>query len=962
MKITTSKPHTLLIAGENAAIEYKRCGEGPKTYGLYFATLLLLSFAALADVVNVYEETECGDETVRIAERSLETGRKYETGAAPVKSGWIFTHWTISTTQDFADRDEWGRALDVASFDLYENTTLTAHYLAVDQDSDGDGVADGSEFYWYGDLSQGATSDTDDDGITLAEELVRGTNPIMAESADAGPVAWVAGVEWLFNPNNYGAITIRSEPEGTLFPTSSEVYRPGTRVSTLATGVYDPETTTFAYWSFNGERLADEWGRAESGKEVVTDGSPLTIVAYAASDYETRMKLYWYGRTDIEMTSDTDGDRVSFADELVRGTNPLMAETKDKGPVRTTDGKLWQYNPYDYQPYTIKSEPEGALFPTESYYVRAGTKVVVSAPGSDFYGWQVNGGEIRRDEWGRSEDAFTFTMPSAAMTLVAKTEGDYETRMKLYWYGTTDVEMSSDTDDDGVSFADELARGTNPLMAETKDEGPVKYVDTQTQEFNLQPYEQVFGAVIDEKYEVFPTFEGAVTPTVADVNGDGMLDIVVEVPGGETVVYLGCGGAGNPEFRKVAWDASWATALAAARPEPLEGLTFDVPPPADALSWTLGDADGDGVKDLLVSDAEGRIWYYKGTVVATPVGEDADGTESYTLQHKVWGGSFAGFANGLRIAAVDWDDDGDLDCLCGTAEGKLMLLRDPKVGRPTNLKAFAGVDNVLLQWDPNPQSRIRGYRVYRADEVKVEGEGEQWNLLAAPSLPTYRDYPEEIADYDYKVSSVSRHYVAGNSTPIVSESPATEAVRASLGKVRFFWNDAVAKQGERAEVMLSIENSLNYDVAGKTLVVAFDPAYLTPLKIVKTGLTENVSYEESVADGKWTITLKTGKLEAGGGKFLTLVFDTLKAGTTKVGEATVTIAARSESAPYRLGDLSGDGIVDKDDLRELAKLKNAANHKCTADQLKAGDLNGNGVLDNADYQALRDLLKGRGLL
>ena len=33
MKITTSKLHTLLIAGESAAIEYKRCGEGSKKTG-----------------------------------------------------------------------------------------------------------------------------------------------------------------------------------------------------------------------------------------------------------------------------------------------------------------------------------------------------------------------------------------------------------------------------------------------------------------------------------------------------------------------------------------------------------------------------------------------------------------------------------------------------------------------------------------------------------------------------------------------------------------------------------------------------------------------------------------------------------------------------------------------------------------------------------------------------------------
>ena len=109
-------------------------------------------------------------------------------------------------------------------------------------------------------------------------------------------------------------------------------------------------------------------------------------------------------------------------------------------------------------------------------------------------------------------------------------------------------------------------------------------------------------------------------------------------------------------------------------------------------------------------------------------------------------------------------------------------------------------------------------------------------------------------------------------------------------------------------------------------------------------------------------SLCEAKSLAGGGKFLTLVFDTLKPGTTKVGEATVTIAARSESASYRLGDLTGDGIVNKDDLRELADQNNAAGRKWTADQLKAGDLNGNGVLDNADYQALRDLLKERGLL
>ena len=76
----------------------------------------------------------------------------------------------------------------------------------------------------------------------------------------------------------------------------------------------------------------------------------------------------------------------------------------------------------------------------------------------------------------------------------------------------------------------------------------------------------------------------------------------------------------------------------------------------------------------------------------------------------------------------------------------------------------------------------------------------------------------------------------------------------------------------------------------------------------------------------------------------------------------MTIVARQEPAPYRLGDVTGDGVVDTLDLRLLAKLKSAAGRKWTANQLKAGDFNGNGLLDNAYYQALRDLLKEKGLL
>ena len=1004
---------------------------------------LLCPLSLFADIVHVFERTSTGE---LISDRTLDTGRSYTTTPAPKKSGYIFTHWSISTSQSFSPRDAWGRAYDSAPFALYEETTLTAHYLPASQDTDSDGIADGHELYWYGNLSKNSASDTDGDGRTFVEELAASTNPLMAERHDEGPVTFADSGEWLYNPNGYQPYTIRSEPEGALFATETAYVRPGTQVTTGTKG------TEFAYWMWRVgdnapyQTMRDAWGRAVDSVSMAMPSNAIEIVAVAENDYNKRMSLYWYGNATTPMTSDTDGDGRTFAEELAAGTNPLMAERHEEGPVTFVDTSLWQYNPYNLQPYTIRSEPEGALFATVTAYVRPGTQVTTGTKGTEFAYWMRRVGDnapyqVMRDAWGRALDAVSMAMPEEKVEFVAVAESDYNKRMSLYWYGNTTTAMSSDTDGDGRTFAEELAAGTNPLMAERHEDGPVTFADTAEHEMNLQPYEQVQGAVVDGAYEQLFTSpvagNGAVSatfgdgsqiwPVIADVNGDGKWDIVVcweKESGGvkslEFRVYLNVGSSGNPEFvaaRGITIPPS--VDLAMNSTAKLSELTLDVEP-INALSATTNGAT------LLVSDTEGRIWFYEGSGVSSQELGDSNSklqTLNYQLQHKVWGGSHAGFANGLMLAAVDWEDDGDLDCICGTAEGKLMLLRNPKVGRPTNLKALAGVDNVLLTWDPNQQSRIRGYKVYRKEGTQgteeTQGTTTDGYVALVPgvpdvssmyttALPRYRDFPNSSTpNFSYKVSSISRFYTAGNSAPTITESPATEAVCAELGTVKFFWNDVVCKLGENANVMLSIENSMNFNVAGKTLTVSYDPEYLRPLKIAKTGLTEECEIEETKGTegtgtkgtGEWRITFKGGTLPAGGGKFLTLVFETLKEGETTVGgglgetslpdaggeidipenggslgtassttgSATVTIAAAdpenpTDVPPYSLGDVNGDGKLDKEDVRELARLKNGNGRKPTSNQLKAGDFNGNGKLDDADYQALRELLKEKGLL
>ena len=951
------------VPPDKAIKRVNQCGNGSSRGEVAFAAIFTVSLIAVftvhAAVVHVYEQTEAGGVITQIGDTTLDTGRAYTTQAAPAKSGYIFTHWTISTSQAFTNRDAWGRAYDAAPYTLYEDTTLTAHYLPASQDSDNDGIADGHEIYWYGGLAFSPDSDTDNDGYTFAQEIARGTNPLFPERHEEGPITYADGAQRLYNPFGYQPYTIRSEPEGALFATVSDYKRPGEAIVSSDAYVPSVSSSAFAYWSLNGVRQADAWGRALDSISLTMPSNAVEIVAVAESDYMTRMSLYWYGSPVVSASADTDNDGATFAEELAAGTNPLFPERHEEGPVKYADTALWQYNPWNLQPYTLRSEPEGALFVTTSDYARAGVFLSFAKPSGNFAYWRVNGAE-QRDAWGRAVDSLDFAMPTNAIELVAVAESDYDTRMSLYWYGVTGVSQSSDTDNDGKTFAEELAAGTNPLFPERHEEGPVKYADTGEHEMNLQPYEQVQGMLIDNQFTHFftspiagnetrsETFGDDLQPVVWDLNGDGLFDLVLVYKGGYKT-FVNVGFHGNPEFEERRNESTNGVDLAMNDLAKLGALELDVLP-VEALSATTNGAA------LLVSDAAGRIWYYQRRV------ED---NAPYQLQHKVWGGSHAGFAEGLRLAAVDWDEDGDLDCLAGTAGGKLMLLRDPKVGRPTGLKAEAGVDTVVLTWDPNRQSRIRGYRVYRAaadSGLAPESSGR----LAEVPLPTYRDAPPEITSYDYKVSSVSRFYTAGNSTPTITESPATEAVRATLGGVKFNWRDVNTRVGERVEVVIAIENALNYDVAGKSQSVSYDPEYLRPVEVLKSGLTENiVMVDDGLApssSGRWSVTMTSGILPAGSGRFLTFVFEALKEGVTTVGgavdaqRATVAIAARSEIAPYQLGDVDGDGDVDVEDLRLLAKLKNG-NRKWNADQLKAGDFNGNGKLDNDDYQALRARLK-----
>lgn len=99
---------------------------------------------------------------------------------------YIFTHWSCNGSQELASRDKWGRAFEAVNYTAEEGLVLTAHFLSADRDVDGDGVPDGYELYWYGNLNANALTDSDGDGRGFLREIEMESNPLFAEYYNGG--------------------------------------------------------------------------------------------------------------------------------------------------------------------------------------------------------------------------------------------------------------------------------------------------------------------------------------------------------------------------------------------------------------------------------------------------------------------------------------------------------------------------------------------------------------------------------------------------------------------------------------------------------------------------------------------------------------------------------------------------------------------------------------------------------
>ena len=398
-------------------------------------------------VVHVVQQIEVDGVVVETIDETHDAPVALTTSNVVTRSGYTFTHWSTSAVQEFVGRDPWGRAYEQVAFTVYEPMTNTAHYVREELDNDGDGMPDGLELYWYGNLDQTRDSDTDGDGLGFALELELGLNPHFAD-------AWRRGLAVTSVKPTFFELVIASDPEDELFATQIEDVAPGVLISTPS---YDPRTSTFAYWTVNGVEQRDAFGRAQDCVSFEMPTNDVEVVAVCEEDEAVRAALYWYGDGTVGWESDTDGDGYTLREEFALGLNPHF---KDEyvGGIKTASRKPQFFK------YTVRSEPEGTLFSTTVENVCPGvvkTTTAYQPTTSRFAYWTVNGLAVR-DEFGRALDCASVEMPTNDIEVVAHCAENEEARQSLYWYGVETETWTSDTDHDGYTLREELSLGLNP--------------------------------------------------------------------------------------------------------------------------------------------------------------------------------------------------------------------------------------------------------------------------------------------------------------------------------------------------------------------------------------------------------------------------------------------------------------------------------------------------------------------
>ena len=277
--------------------------------------------------------------------RVLSAGTTVNLTTAPESySGYRFTGWLVDGVR--YDTPPQNQPIPLT---LTHHTSAVARYLLETLDSDGDGIADWIEWYYYNGLQHNLASDPDGDGMSWAVETFRGYSLIAHDQLEQGGISRRRSA--LLDVDTTGRVTYRltSLPATILDQTQRVV--PGTALTVPDRTNHTYANYRFAWWDLNGVRKEDPSGAALNQFSFVITAAATATAHYTDPSVDTDgdglldwHEQYYYGSLTPNGSSDTDGDGFSYAQEVFYGQSPRAVDTREQGGISRRRGTLIALN------------------------------------------------------------------------------------------------------------------------------------------------------------------------------------------------------------------------------------------------------------------------------------------------------------------------------------------------------------------------------------------------------------------------------------------------------------------------------------------------------------------------------------------------------------------------------------------------------------------------------------------
>uniref|UniRef100_UPI0034E04E55 FG-GAP-like repeat-containing protein n=1 Tax=Candidatus Thiodubiliella endoseptemdiera TaxID=2738886 RepID=UPI0034E04E55 len=335
------------------------------------------------------------------------------------------------------------------------------------------------------------------------------------------------------------------------------------------------------------------------------------------------------------------------------------------------------------------------------------------------------------------------------------------------------------------------------------------------------------------------------TPTLADIDGDGDLDLVVGEINGTLKYYQNTGTTSNPAYT-------------AKTDNPFNGINTGY-----YSSPTLADIDGDGDLDLVVGEINGTLKYYQNTgTTSNPAYEVKTGNSN------PFDGIDVGIYSGPTLA--DIDGDGDLDLVMGESAGTLKYYQNTGTTSNPAYEAKTGDDNPFNGIDVGYSSK--------PTLADIDGDGDL-DLVVGEQNGTLKYYQNTgtTSNPAYEVKTGGNNPfngidVGGYSSPTLADIDGDGDLDLVVGKddgtLKYYYNQQPASVDGQAPTPTATNSwTLSNIPAGQSAFKTGDVISLT-LTMSETLKLNNTTGSKVVIAGKDFVLDKTASTTAGDKKLV----------------------------------------------------------------------------------------------